>query len=238
MGVAAVFATGFWLTNLGGGVNGGATGSNVDPADWGAAASSICEDTNAEVVELDQSLGLELEPADALERGAQVLARRAESLAALSPPAGRANQAGELVDEMERTHGVMLRVRDAVARDDLEQADHLAAGLESSELTRLSHELDVPWCALFEDDDTTIRATAAINVVSMQSLLELHYEEAGTYAGADLADLRERFGTDTGPREAVIARASTASYCVESTVGYLTLHLTGPEPSESTPGPC
>lgn len=89
----------------------------------------------------------------------------------------------------------------------------------------------MPWCALFEAGDTTIRATAAINVVSMQSLLELHYEEAGTYAGADL---RERFGTGTGPGEAVIARASTASYCVESTVGY----LTGPEPSEPTPGPC
>ena len=238
LGVAAVFATGFWLTNLGGGVGGEATGGNVDPNDWGAAANAICDDTNAEVVEIDQSLGPESTPAEALERGARILARRADSLEALPAPAGRANMAAALVAEMREAHAVMERVRDAVLREDFEQADRLAAGLESDELTRLAYELDVPWCDLFGADDATIRTSAAVNVLSVQELLELHHGETGSYAGADLGALRDDYGTDFGPGEATIARADAAGYCVESTVGYLTLHLTGPDPSEPTPGPC
>ncbi len=235
--VVGAFAAGAWLTNYGGGPNGPAAGGNVDPNDWGAAASAICSDTNSEVVDLAVSLGPEIEPADVLSRGEQILGRRAEGLEALPAPAEGAASVDELVSEMRAIQAVMQRVRDALDREDEEQAYRLGLGLESKDLTRLAYELDVPWCDLFGADDETIRTTASFNVLEAQDLLELHRQETGTYSGADIAGLRAKYTSDLVPGEVTISRASASSYCVETTVGYLTVHVSGPD-ALILPGSC
>ena len=228
----------FWLTNYAGGPNGPAAGGSVDPADWGAAANAICSDTNGEVVDLDRSLGPEAEPAEALSRGERILGRCADSLAELPAPSDREVLVAQLVIEMREVQAVMQRVRDAVERGDLDQAERLTLGFESEAVTRLAYALEAPWCDLFGADDLTIRTTASINVLEVQDLLALYREDLGTYAGADLEALRQRYGTTLVKGEAAVRRADSSSYCVESTVGYLTLHVLGPEAAELTPGSC
>ena len=238
LGVVAAFAAGAWLTNLGGGPGGSLGGSGVNPNDWGAAANAICSDTNAEVVDFDQSLGTDAGPAESLARGAEILARRADGLAELPRPSAGAADVDLLVSAMRETEVVMLRIRDAVEAEALEEADRLALGLDSEQLTRLSYNLDAPWCDLFGADEGTIRTTASVNLLEVQSLLEQHRQEAGTYAGADIELLRERYGTELVPGEASIHGASATGYCVESTVGYLTLHVQGPGEGEPIGGSC
>ncbi|MGI9659844.1 MAG: hypothetical protein ACR2OD_13115 [Gaiellaceae bacterium] len=237
LGVVATIAVGIWLTNLGAGSGGQAAGS-ADPADWASAANAICSDTNAEVVDLDQSLGDDAEPAVVIGRAAQVLARRADGLAALPEPSGVSATLDALIVEMRDVHSLMLRIQAAMERGESEQAEQLAVGPENETLTALSYELGVPWCDLFGADDATIRNAASFNVLQMQDLLELHRQDAGTYAGADLTVLRERYGSDLVQGEVLINRASTTSYCVESTVGYLTLHAEGPNTAELSAGRC
>ena len=238
VGVVGAFAAGAWLTNLGGGVGGPASGSSVDPADWGGAANAICSDTNAEVVDFDQSLGPDSDPAASIARGAEILARRADGLDALQQPSARGDDVGRLIAAMRETQTVMLRVRDALERDDLEQANRLTLALQDDELIRLSHSLGAPWCELFGADDATIRGTATVNLLEAQSLLELHREDAGTYGGAKLQLLHERYRTELVPGQVSVGAAEETSYCVQSTVGYLTLHVRGPGESQPTAGSC
>lgn len=237
LGIVGAFAVGAYLTNLGNAPGQPAAGG-VDPTDWSAAANAICSDTNAEVVDLDISTGPEADPVDVLRRGEQILARRADGLEALPTPSDRSARVDALVAEMRTIQTAMQRVVGAMERGDLDQAERLAPGLDGEALARLSYELDAPWCDVFGADDPTIKAMAAANVLELQGLLELYHADVGTYVGAGIETLRERYGTELVEGEASVVRADAASYCAQSTVGNLTLHVEGRDGSDLVPGSC
>ena len=236
LGVVCAFAVGAWLTNFGAGQGVPARGGGIDPNDWSAAANLICADTNADVVEIEEELADDR--VAALAATTKALARRIDGIVALPGPSGQGDGAAALIAEMRRLQADALR-----ALEKSEQAGEgstlaVRPALERRDLTRRAYAMDVPWCALLGADDEAVRRRAAGNIMGVERALERYRAAEGSYGGADLELLRAEHGLTVAAGEVALERTSAEGYCIESTVGYLTSHLSGPAEQEPSAGPC
>src|SRR3954449_8049652 len=74
--------------------------------------------------------------------------------------------------------------------------------------------------------DAGSRSVAITNLQSAQSILDLQFTSAQTYAGADVASAG-----------VTLASADATGYCIQSGAGTLVEHLAGPGGAPA-PGPC
>ncbi len=75
--------------------------------------------------------------------------------------------------------------------------------------------------------NTGSTAKAKANIRSATAALEAYREAYGTYFGATSKNLRADW--DPGVRKVYILDTSTTSYCMEATVGAITVHKRGPD---------